>query len=201
MLKKNGVFDAMREKLWWFHRDAATPEAGKPLFYQHDGARPHTAKANQQHWIRHGAKKGFNIRVVTQPAQSPDLNCNDLAFFASLQTDVEMVAKRTVTDLVAAVEQSWSEYPMDRMAAVWRVLYASFKGIVETHGDNSYSHHTGSRAAHSSSKRRGDSHNRFFPISAIRQAEKAKETMAQQLDTPATVNSSDSSSSDAESDE
>ena len=32
--------------------------------------------------------------VVTQPAQLPDLNCNDLAFFASLQTDVRWWQRR-----------------------------------------------------------------------------------------------------------
>ena len=78
MLQKNCVFEKMREKLGWFKKNAGTPEAGQ-AFYQHDGAHLHTAKFSEQHWSKHGAKKGFNIQVVTQPAQSPDLNWNDLA--------------------------------------------------------------------------------------------------------------------------
>ena len=177
MLKKDGVLDAMRSKLWWFRRGAGTPEAGKTLYYQHDGASPHTALVNQQHWSRHGAKQGFKIQVITQPAQSPDLNCNNLAFFASLQSDTELVAKKNVFDLVEAVKDSWTAYPAERMEAVWRVLYASFKGIMETSGDNSYSHHTGSRAAHKASARRGETHDRSFPIDKVHQAEKARDSL------------------------
>ena len=36
-------------------------------------------------------------------------------------------------DLAAALQESSSAYPVERMTAVWRGLYASFKGFVETH--------------------------------------------------------------------
>ena len=32
MLKRGGVFDTLRQKMWWFARDADTPEAGCTLF-------------------------------------------------------------------------------------------------------------------------------------------------------------------------
>ena len=69
---KDGVFDSMRRSMWWFHKSARyevsggvgvpcgkhvqgkwhfskrkgtrCPEAGQPLHYQQDGARPHTAQ-------------------------------------------------------------------------------------------------------------------------------------------------------------
>ena len=50
------------------------PEAGMPPLYQHDGARPHTALVNQRVFTSHGKMKQFNLNVVVQPAQSPDLN-------------------------------------------------------------------------------------------------------------------------------
>ena len=162
MLTKGGVFDAIRTKLWWFKQNSGQPEAGKPMFYQHDGAKPHTSKANEQLWASHGAQKGFRIVVRTQPPQSPDLNCNELAFFTSLQSDTELVAKENVTDLIKAVESCWHSYPADRMESVWRCLFASFRGIVETSGDNSYSHHSGSRTAYQ--RGRGDSRNRSYGI-------------------------------------
>ena len=62
------------------------------------------------------------MKVVTQPPQSPDLNCNDLALFASLQSDTELVAKRNVVDLVEAVQKTWEEYRKQHIEAVWLVL-------------------------------------------------------------------------------
>ena len=167
------------------------------MLYQHDGARPHTAKINERHWAQHGAKKGFDINVVTQPPQSPDVHCNDLAFFASLQSDTELVAKRNVVDLIEAVQKTWEEFPKEPMEAVWRVLYASFKGILTVEGDNSYCHHTGSRAAHTLSPRRGDSHDRFFPLAEYRKAEKARDALAKNLEgtTEGSIATSDSSQS------
>ena len=93
MLKRGGVFDALRQKMWWFARDADTLEAGCTLFYQHNGASPHTARANVKQWGCHGAKK-FKIEVITQPPQSPDLNVNDLAFFRAFSLTVSSWQKK-----------------------------------------------------------------------------------------------------------
>ena len=118
MLRAGGVFDKCGAKMWWYKRGSGQPEAGRTLYYQHDGASPHTARANLQHWRRHSNMKGFTIEVVVQPLQSPDLNVNDLAFFSSLQTDTELVAKENVFDLSAAVVKAWEEYPSESMASV-----------------------------------------------------------------------------------
>ena len=79
MSRKGGVFDVMRTTMWWDGKNSGQPEAGEILWYQHDCTRPLTAKANDRQWATHG-KKNFDIRVVTQPAQSPDFNCNDFFF-------------------------------------------------------------------------------------------------------------------------
>jgi len=60
------------------------PEAGRPLYFQHDGARPYTAKANQEAYESEGCKHGFDIRIRLQPAQKPEFNFLDLVFFRSL---------------------------------------------------------------------------------------------------------------------
>ena len=171
VLQKNRVLDAIRKNMWWFRTASGKPEAGQVIYYQHDGARPHTSKANEGHWARHGRKAGINTQVVTQPAQSPDLSCNDLAFFTSLQVDTELVVKKNVKDLIVAVEENWNNFPAVRTESVWRILYASYKRIIYTDGDNSYSHHTGSRTDHASSQRKGELHDRQFPLAAVRRAE------------------------------
>ena len=61
--------------------------------FQHDGARPHTVELNRRVFAQHSKKCNFVFDVVVQPAQSPDLNVDDLAFSHSLQTDVSLVAK------------------------------------------------------------------------------------------------------------
>ena len=199
MLRKGGVFDVMRNKMWWYGKNSGQPEAGEILWYQHDGARPHTAKANDRQWATHGKKKNFDIRVVTQPAQSLDLNCNDLAFFASLQSDVELVAKKNVTDLVKAVESCWEEYPSERMENVWRCLYGSFKGIVRANGDNTYSHHTGSRTAHSRSQRAGEKHDMSFPLKEMQRAVKLRDDLESQLEADKGVVAGEGRSSETDS--
>ena len=69
------------------------------------------------------------------------------------------------------------------MENVWRCLFASFKGIIQSRGDNTYSHHTGARG-----KRRttaaADRHDRNFPKRQILSAEKVRDEMVVQLATP-----------------
>ena len=131
----------MRKKIWWFHADARYPvleaesvrvpcgklqggkwkfsktagmrckEAGTELFYQYDGTRPHTAKQNARSFSTHSKVKGVKITVAVQPPQSPDVNVDYLAFFRSLQTDAELVAKENRRDFLAAVQHCWEEYP------------------------------------------------------------------------------------------
>ena len=131
--------------------------------------KPHSARANVKQWACHGAKKKIKIEVITQPPQSPDLNVN------------ELVAKETAIELKEAVENCWQEYPADRMPAVWNCLFASFKGIVESNGDNSYSHPTGSRHAHHISAEEGEHHDRRFPVQNIKEAEKSLEFLRNEV--------------------
>ena len=155
IISKGGVFDAMREKMWWFKKDATygrfapegksatdkTPEAGEPLYYQHDGARPHTAKANERVWATHGAMKGFQIRVVTQPAQSPDLNINDLCFFRSLKSRIAGRRFSTLVEMMKTVKLVYAEYDAETLERAWRVLFTVYRGILRVKGDNNYSTH------------------------------------------------------------
>ena len=72
---------------------------------------------------------------------------------------------------------AWEDYPSERMASVWRLLYASYKGIVEDDGGNAYSHHTGSRKAHNASARAGDNHDHRFPAGKIVASEATLEVL------------------------
>ena len=51
-------------------------------------------------------------------------------------------------------------FAVKRRDAVWRNFDASFKGILTSGGDKTYSHRTGRRVAHFKSTRAGDQHDR-----------------------------------------
>ena len=110
------------------------------------------------------------------------------------------MAKETAIELKEAVESCWQEYPAGRMAAVWNCLFASFKGIVESKGDNSYSHHTGSRHAHHISAEEGEHHDRRFLLQNIKEAEKSLDFLRNEVDADAEsgVDAASSSSDDDE---
>ena len=63
---------------------------GKRTFkvFQQDGARPHTGDDNISDLEKAGKGEGWEIKVVTQPVQSPEFNINHLGFFQSLKTKV-----------------------------------------------------------------------------------------------------------------
>ena len=223
LITKGGVFDAMRTRMWWFHKDARyrtedgvrvpcgslvsgkwkftktgtrCPEAGEVLHYQHDGARPHTERVNTQLFRSHGAMKGLRIQVLVQPAQSPDLNVDDLAFFRSLQTDVSLVAKENRRDLLAAVTQCWEDYPADKMESVWLCLYASFLGVLESGGGNEYIRHRGLRSLKASG---GDV--TTVQRSTIKEAEKKLKEQKNRLERDEYSSASDDDSDENESSE
>ena len=85
----------------------------------------------------------FSIVVTTQSVESPDYNTNDLSFFNSLQSDVRIQSMSNRRDNVAAVIQAYAEYFAYRMTLCWLSLITSFKGTLETGGNNNYKSHRG----------------------------------------------------------
>ena len=59
-----------------------------------------------------------------------------------------------------AANTPWDTFAAEPRHAVWRNFDASFKGILTSGGDKTYSHRTGRRAAHFKSARAGDKHDR-----------------------------------------
>ena len=92
---------------------------------------PHTAQVNLPVYKAKGKQGGFKILVCTQPAQSPDLNVNDLGFFNSLQSDTYCVTMKNIKELKVAVQKCWEEYSSERLERCWRCLTISMHGIME----------------------------------------------------------------------
>jgi hypothetical protein len=59
--------------------------AGKTIWIQQDNAPSHLP-VDDEEFAAAVAQTGLDIKLVNQPANSPDLNVLDLGFFASLQS-------------------------------------------------------------------------------------------------------------------
>ena len=119
----------------------------RTLYYQHGGARPHTARANQEQYELNGALHGFDIRIRQQVPQKPEFNFLDLAFFRSLDSDVTAFPKTTRKELIKAVEKCFEKYDADRMEACCRSLITAYRGRLETGGDKNSKSNRGVRKA------------------------------------------------------
>ncbi|CAB1098721.1 unnamed protein product [Ectocarpus sp. CCAP 1310/34] len=86
------LLPAIKEKMPWLR--------SKRVVVQQDGASPHTGKGNPEILNSAGIARGWLVELVTQPAQSPDLNINDLGCFASLKPRVWGVNAFSIDELV-----------------------------------------------------------------------------------------------------
>jgi len=59
--------------------------AYETIWIQQDNAPSHV-HADDAEFVAAVANTGLDIRLMNQPANSPDMNCLDLAFFVSLQS-------------------------------------------------------------------------------------------------------------------
>ncbi|CAM9467804.1 unnamed protein product, partial [Discosporangium mesarthrocarpum] len=108
---------------------------GHAIFVQQDGAKPHTREGVME---AIQAKAGDSIILETQPANSPDLNVNDLGFFYSIQQLKEDVGVFSSEDLVEATMEAFDVYPRETLERVWQSLFAVLGEVLGSKGDNSY---------------------------------------------------------------
>ena len=119
------------------HEKWPAEDQGKTIFIQQDNARTHVGSGDKQ-FQEAACKNGFNIRLMCQPANSPDLNILDLGFFAAIQSLQYQTCPKTVEDLVHAVEESFNEYPTERINYIFLTLQTCMKEIMKVGGKNTY---------------------------------------------------------------
>ncbi|XP_013614504.1 PREDICTED: uncharacterized protein LOC106324511 [Brassica oleracea var. oleracea] len=115
------------------HEKWPAEDQGKTIFIQQDNARTHVGSGDKQ-FQEAACKNGFNIRLMCQPANSPDLNILDLGFFAAIQSLQYQTCPKTVEDLVHAVEESFNEYPTERINYIFLTLQTCMKEIMKVGG-------------------------------------------------------------------
>jgi len=108
-------------------------------FVQQDGAKAHFAPLDQD-FYEELQQLGIEdkIKLCTQPANSPDLNINDLGFFASLQSAHHCHCPRNELELIAMVRESFASYPVSKLNRLWVTLQSMMNEIVKCQGDNTF---------------------------------------------------------------
>ncbi|XP_019097494.1 PREDICTED: uncharacterized protein LOC109131248 [Camelina sativa] len=110
---------------------------GKPIFIQQDNARTHVDPRDED-FRAAGSRYGFDIRLMCQPPNSPDLNILDLGFFNAIQTLQHVVSPKTTEELVVAVQQSFDEYPSTQVNRIFLTLKSCMQEIMKVRGSNKY---------------------------------------------------------------
>lgn len=128
------VFKAIREKMSW--ADQVT--------VQFDNARPHTSKDVTRYLKSACNDKGkdgksrVKISILDQPAQSPDTNCNDLGFYASLDSQMPKRRSFNVDKLYGEVRTAWAKYPSEKLHQIFDTKSAIMEEIIKAKGDNDF---------------------------------------------------------------
>jgi hypothetical protein len=104
---------------------------------QQDGAKSHILPDDQE-WLEAVEETGCNITLVTQPAQSPDLNINDLAFFASIMSLQRKGCCKDALELIGVVNKAYDDYPSNKINRMWLTMQSVMNEIIKDNGGNDY---------------------------------------------------------------
>ena len=81
---------------------------------------------------------GWGISFVHQPANSPDCNTLDLAFFCAIQSLQYQKSLTNIDEIIAHVHESFAELPLDICCKVWTTAQIVMNKILIHNGNNNY---------------------------------------------------------------
>jgi len=115
------------------------PTAITRINMQQDGAKAHL-KPTDEDFNNELEALGLQgkIGLCAQPAQSPDLNVNDLGFFASLQSRCHCTTPTNELELIAMVQAAFEDYPMATLKKLWCTLQSVMNEMFKSTGDNHF---------------------------------------------------------------
>ncbi|XP_050920259.1 uncharacterized protein LOC127137895 [Lathyrus oleraceus] len=125
------VLPAIKEK--WPRDDLGT----STIFIQQDNARTHI-NYDDQEFIQEATRDGFDIRLMCQPANSPDLNVLDLGFFSAIQSLQHKESPKTIDELVRAVVKSFENFSSVKSNHIFVTLQLCMIEVMKANGSNKY---------------------------------------------------------------
>jgi hypothetical protein len=112
-------------------------EKAKPIWIQQDNATPHQLQDDRD-IAEAGQSGGWDIRLLNQPPNSPDLNALDLGYFTSIQSLQYQRRCRSLPELVQAVKDSFDELPTPTLDSIFSTLQMVMEAIMWARGSNRY---------------------------------------------------------------
>jgi hypothetical protein len=107
------------------------------ILIQQDNAKPHLLQEDED-VISAGISDGWNIRLLFQPPNSPDLNVLDLGFFAAIQSIQYKQQIHGIDNLIKAVKNAFEGTKVSTLDDIFLALQACMSCILECDGGNEY---------------------------------------------------------------
>ena len=111
------------------------------IYIQQDGAPSHIPTKNEDDmWYEEMETLGLRekIKLVTQPANSPDMSINDLGFFNALQSTYHSTCPKNAIELIEMVTMCFNEYPTNKINRIWLTYQSCLNEIIKCNGHNTY---------------------------------------------------------------
>ena len=107
------------------------------IYVQQDNARSHILP-DDPIFMQEAARGGWDIKMIYQPPNSPDLNILDLGWFASTQAMFHKKMPKTLAEIVQKVNESLAEYPHLKLNRIWLSHQACIREIIKHKGSIHY---------------------------------------------------------------
>lgn len=104
---------------------------------QQDNAGPHCL-LHDSDVAAAGKLDGWDISLVAQPPNSPDLNVLDLGYFASLQALQQTKKMSSIEEVICAVEESYHELDVVSLDNIFVTLMGVMERCLLDKGGNNY---------------------------------------------------------------
>jgi hypothetical protein len=125
----NKVIPAIKQK--W-------PDRNRNIKIQQDGASSHIDQDDED-FVEAATAGNWNIELLTQSAQSPDTNINDLAFFRALQsTQFDLGFATDTSGLIVQVLAAFDRFSHIALNNTFLTLQLCMEQIILIHGRNTY---------------------------------------------------------------
>jgi len=112
-------------------------DAHEAIWIQQDNAPSHVP-VDDAVFAAAVARTGLDIRLMNQPPNSPDMNCLDLGFFASLQSLTNRTTSRNMDELIQNVYIEYQNYNPILLNRVFLTLQTCMIQVMKDNGGNRY---------------------------------------------------------------
>ncbi|CAH9108715.1 unnamed protein product [Cuscuta epithymum] len=104
---------------------------------QQDNARPHI-QVDDLNFVKCGTDNGWNIKLICQPPNSPDLNVLDLGFFRAIDSIKDQKAPKSITQLIEAIQTAFNELTTSTLNKVFLSYQCVMQSVMQNNRGNNF---------------------------------------------------------------